>query len=182
MASRSRLARATLARPQWRPSSPAGLDGRGATLVECAYRPSSRHRRADVPITWQGVSGGGHCEPGASVPGSDVTPVRGSRKPPADAAPRQRCRGRVLSFGHTRGSPTPAELLIVRLSWLFSPLGRRVTAPRIHWSLGGRPGNGRSARRLSLRRPRPSRSHLTTTTLKRKARICPALGGDSIRP
>jgi hypothetical protein len=51
-----------------------------------------------------------------------------------DDAPRHWRRGRVLSLGHTCGSPTPAELLILGLSCVFMSLGGGCAQPRIRWS------------------------------------------------
>jgi hypothetical protein len=67
--------------------------------------------------------------PGAGLTGAGITPVRGGRQPAGAAPRRRRCTG-VLSLGHTRGSPAPAELLILGLSCLHGHPGGGATARR----------------------------------------------------
>jgi hypothetical protein len=96
-------------------------------------------------------------------------------------APRHRRRGCVMSLGHTRGSPTPAELLSLGLSCVFSSSRPRLRPAAYSLVASRPPEHACSACRLSLRRPGPSRSHHTTMTLGRNAVIVQSRG-DSIRP
>ena len=159
-----RLARARLPRLGPRPPGPAQL-WRGGLPVRCAHRHAVRYWRADIPGPGlASISGANGSR--ASVRRSGITPVGHCRKPRAGAVPRHWRRGRLLSLGHTPGSPTPADLLFLGLSCSFVTLGHGGAAHRTRWSPPSRPGTRCSAARPSLRRLRPSRSHLTTTTLK----------------